>query len=217
MVEPFRRTDGRFLGEVMPELSVDTHSYRVYSEARRQFLRTLGCEDSCRDPLSEFAERLVNQQLDGVLAVSRVQKNYDLVTPEGRRVQVKYLANPVGGWRNPHNVSFSAEQDDYAVVFFEDFDIQAVVLFRRESLAQVCKALMKRHPDQDRVLQLTEANFKEIVGDPGKFEVFGVTCFLPASQATDLGIASDAAESEGVSSKGASLPAVSLGGCHTGS
>ena len=42
----------------MPELSVDTSLYRAYSEVRRQFLRTLGCDDSCRDPLSEFAERL---------------------------------------------------------------------------------------------------------------------------------------------------------------
>ena len=82
----------------MAELSVDTSLYRTYSEARRQFLRTLGCDDSCRDPLSEFAERLVNQQLGGTLATSRVQKGYDLETPDGRRVQVKYLANPPGIW-----------------------------------------------------------------------------------------------------------------------
>ena len=166
----------------MAELSVDTSLYRAYSEARRQFLRTLGCDDSCRDPLSEFAERLVNQQLGGTLATSRVQKGYDLVTPDGRRVQVKYLANPSGIWRNGHAVVFSGETDDYAVVFFEGFDVRAIILFRRESLAGVCAALKKRHPDQERVLQLGQANFNKIVGNPGAFEEYGVTCFLPASQ-----------------------------------
>src|SRR6266446_4507418 len=100
----------------MPELSVDTSLFRAYSEARRQFLRTIGCDDSCRDPLSEFAERLVCQQLGGALADSRVQKGYDLITADERRVQVKYLANPVGAWRNGHAVILSEEMDDYAVV-----------------------------------------------------------------------------------------------------
>lgn len=166
----------------MPALSVDTSLYRAYSEARRQFLRTLGCDDSCRDPLSEFAERLANQQLGGTLATSRVQQGYDLVTPDGRRVQVKYLANPPGVWRNGHAVSFSGEVDDYAVVFFEGFDVRAIILFRRETLAGVCAALKKRHPEQDRVLQLGQANFKKIVSDPEAFEAHGVTCYLPASQ-----------------------------------
>ena len=122
----------------MPELSVDTSLYRTYSEARRQFLRTLGCDDSCRDPLSEFAERLVCQQLGGTLATSRVQKGYDLITPDGRRVQVKYLANPSGPWRNGHAVAFNDQMDDYAVVFFEGLDVRAILLFRRETLAGVC-------------------------------------------------------------------------------
>src|SRR5437764_6855463 len=99
----------------MAELSVDTSLFRAYSEARRQFLRAIGCEDSCRDPLAEFAERLVCQQLGGTLASSRVQKGHDLVTPDGRRVQVKYLANPTGTWRNGHFVDLPGGVDDYAV------------------------------------------------------------------------------------------------------
>ena len=163
----------------MPELSVDTSLYRAYSEARRQFLQTLGCDDSCRDPLSEFAERLVRQQLGGTLATSRVQKGYDLVTPDGRRVQVKYLANPPGRWRNGHPVVFTNEMDDYAVVFFEALDVRAIILFRRETLSGVCEALKKRHPNQDRVLHVYQADFNKLIHNPEAFEAHGVTCFLP--------------------------------------
>jgi hypothetical protein len=166
----------------MPELSVDTSLFRAYSEARRQFLRTIGCNDSCRDPLSEFAERLVCQQLGGTLASSRVQRGYDLVTPAGRRVQVKYLANPVGPWRNGNAVVFSGEMDDCAVVFFEGLDVRAIVVFRRETLGAVCAALRKRHPNQETVLQLTKADFDSLVSAPDDFEKLGVTCFLPKQE-----------------------------------
>lgn len=163
----------------MAELSVDTSHFRAYSEARRQFLRTLGCDESCRDPLSEFAERLVCQQLGGTLANSRVQKGYDLTTPDGRRVQVKYLANPAGGWRNEHPVIFSEDMDDYAVVFFEGLDVRVIIVFQRETLGEVCAALRKRHPNQERVLLLTQANLNTLVGRAEEFEQFGVRCFIP--------------------------------------
>lgn len=163
----------------MPELSVEISLFRAYSDARRAFLQSLGCEDSCRDPLSEFSERLVRDQLGGTLAASRVQKGYDLTTPDGRRVQVKYLANPSGAWRNGHTVSFTAETDSYAVVFFEGLDIQAIIVFSRETLSEVCAALKKRHPDQEKCLQLGQTNFKKIIGDQELFAKLGVTCFLP--------------------------------------
>jgi len=163
----------------MPELSVDTSLFRAYSEARRQFLKTLGCHDSYRDPLSEFAERLVCQQLGGTMAGSRVQKGYDLVTPDGRRVQVKYLANPSGPWRNGHAVMFSGEMDDYAVVFFEGPEVRAIIVFRRETLGSVCLELKKRHPNQDSVLQLTQADFNKLILDQKLFAKLGVSCFVP--------------------------------------
>ena len=163
----------------MTELSVDTSLFRAYSEARRQFLRTLGCNESCRDPLSEFAERLVCQQLGGTLANSRVQKGYDLTTTDGRRVQVKYLANPTGGWRNEHPVIFSDDMDDYAVVFFEGLDVRAILIFQRETLGEVCATLKKRHPNQERVLLLTQANFITLVSRSEEFERFGVRSLPP--------------------------------------
>lgn len=161
----------------MPHQSVDISSYQIYAEARRQFLRTLGCDDSCRDPLSEFAERLVNQQLDGTLASSRVQEGYDLVTPNGRRVQVKSLANPSGTWRNGHTLVFSDNIDDYAVVFFEDLEVRAIIVFCRETLSQVCAALKKRHANQDKTLHIYQANLNTILANPTAFAALGVTCY----------------------------------------
>ena len=165
---------------MMPSLTADTDLFRAYSDARRQVLAAISCDDSCRDPLSEFAERLVQDQLGGDLASSRVQKDYDLTTPDGRRVQVKYLANPADGWRNEHHVRFAGEMDDYAVVFFEGFDVTAVVVFAREHIAAVCGRLGKRHPHQDRGLQLTRANLRAILADEAAFAVLGVRCFVPA-------------------------------------
>ena len=169
----------------MSDLAVDTSLYGAYSEARRQFLRAIGCDDSCRDPLSEFAERLVCQQLNGTLASSRVQKGYDLVTPDDRRVQVKYLANPTGTWRNGHLVDFSGGVDDYAVVFFVGLDIRAIIVFRRETIAEVCAALKKRHPNQDRTLQLGQADFNKIISNPEVFERLAA-CFLPKAKSPNL-------------------------------
>ena len=77
---------------------------------------------------------------------------------------------------------FSGEMDDYAVVFFEGLAVRAIIVFRRETLAGVAAALKKRHPNQDKVLQLGQADFNKIIGNPEAFEEHGVTCFLPASQ-----------------------------------
>jgi hypothetical protein len=167
----------------MAELSVDTALFLAYSNARRQFLQSIGCEDSCRDPLAEFAERLVHQQLGGTLADSRVQKGFDLICPSGRRVQVKYLANPLGRWRNEHIIAFSDETDDYALLILEAFDIRALLVFRRETLGHVCAALKKKHPNQAEVLQFTQVNFNQIISRSDEFERLGVRMFL-AKRAT---------------------------------
>jgi len=172
-------------------LSVDTSLFAAYAEARRQFLRALGCDESCRDPFSEFAERLVCQQLGGRLADSRVQKGYDLTTPDGRRVQVKYLANPPGAWRNEHVVSFNGETDDYALVFFEGFDVLGMVVFPRETIAAVCATLKKRHPNQENVLQLTRANFKSIIGRVEEFERLGIRCYISGKRVVESGASPD--------------------------
>lgn len=82
---------------------------RDYRTARRALLEVLGCTASNRDPLAEFAERLAAVLLGGTMAKNRVQRGWDVMTPTGRRVQVRYLANPSGEWVNGHQVDFRGD------------------------------------------------------------------------------------------------------------
>lgn len=77
---------------------------------------------------------------------------------EGRRVQVKCVANPQGQWVNGHVVDFSADIDRYAVVIVEDLAPTAVLVFSKGTIGRVCRLLQKRHPNQESTLQLTRAN-----------------------------------------------------------
>lgn len=155
-----------------------------YAAARCEFLTAINCETSCRDPLAEFAEKLVEELLGATAAPSRVQRGYDLVSPDGQRVQVKYLANPCDDrWINEHHVVFSEELDQYALVIFERFDLSAVLLFHRSSLSQVCQQLGKRHPNQDHTLQLTRRNYRTLIEGAEQFRSLGVTVWRPPSTA----------------------------------
>ena len=128
---------------------------------------------------------MVHRQIGGVLADSGVQKGYDLVCPSGRRVQVKYLANPAGRWRNEHTITFSSETDDYGLVFFEGFELSGILVFPRETLGAICAALKKKHPNQEHVLQFTQVNFKRILSSQAEFEQLGVKLFVPNENKTD--------------------------------
>lgn len=162
----------------MPSSLVDTAMLTTYRAARKEFLRALNCTGSCRDPLSEFSESLVCELLDGTLAKSRTQPAYDLIDGNGRRVQVRYLSNPSADWRNEHEVKFTEVIDDYAVVFFEDLDLRAAILFPRETIAAVCGKLGKKHRDRDRTLQLTSVNFQKLLAAPDDFSKLGVRILL---------------------------------------
>ena len=148
-------------------------AYSTYAPARREFLNKLGCDDSFRDPLSEFAERLVCHCLKGTLAASRVQRDFDMTTPDHRHVQVKVLSNPRGKWRNEHRVEFRGDTVDYAIAFFEDFKFHVVIIFNKDRLTELCDKLKKRHSDKDKLLLLTQVNFKAMMEDP---EVFKREC-----------------------------------------
>lgn len=162
----------------MPASShVELTAFRQYAKARRAFLSTINADDSCRDPLSEFAEWVVLQELGGRLADSRVQKGYDLISSDGQKVQVKYLANPGPEWRNEHYVQFTNEMDQYAIVFFEGLELITMIVFPRDSLGDVYRLLKKRHSHQETTLQLTNRNYKSIVNDRTLFEPLGVLCF----------------------------------------
>jgi hypothetical protein len=117
---------------------------------------------------------LVCHLIGGQLAPCRTQKDYDFTSTSGRRIQVKYLANPAGKWRNEHLVSFGPDTDDYAIVFFENLDITAVVVFPKETLQAVCQLLCKRHANCDVTLQLTQANYHQLCRESERFAELGV-------------------------------------------
>lgn len=130
-------------------------AFESYRLERAAFLEKPGCPGSNRDPLAEFSERLVKALIDGRLAESRVQKGYDVISSAGEKIQIKYLANPDNKWINEHRIEFSSHMDLYALVFFENLRLVAVLMFSRTGLEAVCQQLNKRHPDQHMVLQLT--------------------------------------------------------------
>lgn len=84
-----------------PDLAGLLPEFATYREARCAFLAALGCDGSNRDPLAVFSEQIALAALGGTMAESRMQKGCDLREPAGRRVQVRYLTNPVGSeWLN---------------------------------------------------------------------------------------------------------------------
>jgi hypothetical protein len=71
--------------------------FRAYASARISFVGHLKRDRSCRDPLAEYSEVLVGLLLEAKHADSRVQQYYDLIRPNGRRVQVKYVRFSASG------------------------------------------------------------------------------------------------------------------------
>ena len=151
--------------------------WETYRQARLALLDQIACSGSNRDPLAEFSERLVVSLLGGQLASSRVQKGYDMIGPAGEYIQVKYLANSGTKWVNQQTVTFDADVDAYALVFFIDLRPERVFFFVKGCLATVCQALRKRHPDQDVQLQLTQSNYNQICAERERFKALGLAVF----------------------------------------
>lgn len=154
-----------------------TDALDTYRPARQKMLAVLDLDVSNRDPLAEWSEHLVNALLGGTLATNRVQALYDLTTPDGLTVQVRYLANPSQTWVNEHHVRSLPGADRYALVLFEAFSVAGVLMFPPH-LTAISAALGKRHPNQDATLQLTRRNWWAIRDDPEPFRAIGVTVWL---------------------------------------
>ena len=152
-------------------------AFASYARARHAMLEALGLPASNRDPLAEFSEHLVKALVDGEFPPSRVQPDYDVIAADGGRIQVKYLANATDGWVNEHEIRVTGGMDEYAIVFFEALLPVAVIVFPARGMAAVGHALGKRHPHQDRTLQLTRSNYRAIVMDPSRFASLGVRVF----------------------------------------
>jgi len=148
-----------------------------YARARAEFLAQIERPTSCRDPLAEFSEVLVARLLNAECAGRRDQKGFDLIRPDNRRVQVKYLSNPDWNWRNEHTIDFTGGCDDYALVIIVDFRVEAVLVFPRESIARVYTVLGKRHRGQGSRLLFTRRNCEVILESPAKFQELGVEVY----------------------------------------
>ncbi|MFI7493064.1 hypothetical protein ACIBXA_32300 [Micromonospora echinaurantiaca] len=151
----------------------------AYRPARQAFLGALGLPASNRDPFAEFSEQLVHALLGGKLAASRVQQGHDLVLFDGRKVQVRYLANPGNSWVNEHCIRRILGVELYALVLFEAFVVAGALVFPTDELAPICAALGKRHPRQDGELQFTRRNWWAIRDHPERYHRLGMRVWLP--------------------------------------
>lgn len=78
---------------------------------------------------------------------------------------------------NGHLVEFQDGCDRYALLMVEDLDAKSLLAFTRKTTPDVCRALRKRHPNQDTTLQLTQANYRTLLADPPGFAPLGVNVF----------------------------------------
>jgi hypothetical protein len=151
----------------------------TYRPARQAFLATLGLPASNRDPFAEFSEQLVHALMGGTVATSRVQAGHDLIVRDDRKLQVRYLANPNDAWANEHLVHRIPGIELYALVMFEAFAATGVLVFPTTDLTEICAALGKHHPRQNKTLQFTRRNFGTIRDDPDRFRQLGMWAWLP--------------------------------------
>jgi hypothetical protein len=166
-------------GREMSNTMVNRHllAWAEYRQARCHLLDHLCTSESNREPMAEFAEILVRDLVGGRLAPSRTEKGWDVETPEGKKIQVRYLANRSGNWHNWHWVASSDLWDWYALVVFVDLQPLAVHMFPSTDLSPICACLKKRHANQDRLLNYTYGNFVAINADPAHFTGLGMRVF----------------------------------------
>ncbi len=134
-----------------------------YVDARQSLLRAVGATNSNRDPLSELAETVVAQLLDGVPAKNRVNKGWDLKRSDERTVEVKYVANGSGSWINGHDIRFPAGRDEHALVLIVDLVPQVLLVFDQASATRCYEGLKKYHDrHDDQRLLITPEMLKKI-------------------------------------------------------
>jgi hypothetical protein len=62
----------------------------------------------------------------------------------------------------------------YALVIFEGLVAKSLLVFDHVRMAELGRALGKRHPDQENTLQMGQANYRAMTGNPGRFHDLGV-------------------------------------------
>jgi len=80
------------------------------------------------------------------------------------------LANPMGPWVNEHVIDCrDGGWERYALVIFETLDVKSLLIFDCSTMADVGRALGKRHLGQGDSLQLGQANYLAVAGSPARF------------------------------------------------
>lgn len=166
----------------MPDLAQVLAVYQRYVDARNALLVELSLQSN-RDPLAEFSEWLVAAVVNGTLASNRNQKGWDVLAPDNQRIQVKYLANSANSSVNWHEIQISELMDIYAIVYFESLLPKSIIFFPTHNLAEIGKALGKRHGNLDTKLQFTRTNHRYILDHPETLKALGVRLFLPPTWA----------------------------------
>jgi len=118
---------------------------REYLSARATFLVSLWLDErrfdgEKVDPLKLASEVLVAILFQGELAPRHDQSDFDVITPEGQLIQVKYVLN------TGEQHSFKREEgwDLYAMAPFRDGQIHMVVVFPNKDVTDVYQAFA--HP-----------------------------------------------------------------------
>lgn len=151
----------------------DARSLARYRAARVELLG--GLRPGNRDPLVEWSERFVAELLDGTLAPSPVQKDWD-VEVGSEHVQVRYLANAPGHWVNEHRVTSLPGADRYAMSS------------SRRSPPALCSCSPTTSPrsaprsasgTRTRIAcsSFTQANYRAVIGEPDRFRGLDVRVF----------------------------------------
>jgi hypothetical protein len=148
-----------------------------YRNERKNILKTIEREKSNRDPLCEFAEKIASVILDARRAENPVQKGFDMIDNQGKKIDVKFLSNPKDSWVNWHVIYASDLRDQEALVYYEDLEPKFMFVFELERIGKLTKALGKRHKDLDTSLQFTKTDYIKLTSDPKKYKEYGVKVF----------------------------------------
>jgi hypothetical protein len=151
---------------------------QAYLSARATFLASLQLDerrfdDEKVDPLKLASEVLVAILFQGELAPRHDQPDFDVTTPEGQLIQVKYVLNT----GEQHSFKREDGWNLYAVVLFRGGQIHMVVVFPNRDVTEVYQAFAHHSgtcPDPSRGFDLTEARFTQIGRETSRFEQLGL-------------------------------------------
>ena len=149
-----------------------------YLSARAKLLSSLQLDDKQFDnekvdPLTLVSEILVAMLFRGNLAIRRDQKGFDVETPEGQRIQVKYVLNK----DEQHFLKRGEGWALYSVVLFRDGQVHMVVAFPNKDLTEVYQAFTHHNnscPDPSGGFNLTKTRFTQMSKEKERFGQLGL-------------------------------------------